>query len=92
MRGNRDAKLSRETGGKADLIRSPSNVISQATLLEVNPSLTTCTPPILLTILECSDVERLAAVVSRPDSGVRLHHDAVLCVLPQVCDVDEGGQ
>lgn len=35
-----------------------------------------------LTILQCGDVEWLAAVVSRPDARVRLHHNAVLRILP----------
>lgn len=43
---------------------------------------------IRLTILQGSDVERLAAVVSRADTCVSLHRDAVVRVLPQMCDVD----
>lgn len=43
---------------------------------------------ISLTILQGSDVEWLTAVVSRADVCVGLHHDTVVCVLPQMCDVD----
>lgn len=44
-----------------------------------------------LTILQRGDVERLAAVVSWPRPRVRLHHQAVVCVLPQVRDADAVG-
>lgn len=43
---------------------------------------------IRLTILQRRDVEWLAAVVSRPDARVSLHHDPVVRVLPQMRDVD----
>lgn len=49
-------------------------------------------PPFLLTILQCGDVERLAAVVSWPDTCMCLHHDSVVCILPQVRDVAVVGQ
>lgn len=44
-----------------------------------------------LTILQCGDVERLAAVVPRPGMRVRLHHHAVAGVLPQVRDTNAVG-
>lgn len=45
-------------------------------------------PPLPLTVLQGGDVQWLAAVVSRPDTCVSLHHDAVACILPQMHDVD----
>lgn len=47
--------------------------------------------PSPLTILQRGDVERLAAVVPQPRLRVRLHHQAVVCVLPQVSDADAVG-
>lgn len=44
-----------------------------------------------LTVLQRGDVERLAAVVPRPRLRVRLHHHAVVGVLPQVRDADAVG-
>lgn len=55
--------------------------------LKIDPSLSSSP----LTILQSGYVERLAAVVSWPDTCVRLHHDAVMCILPQMCDVDVVG-
>ena len=83
---------------KSDLIRCPLNPsASHVTLLLAGSAKKPCPspprpPPIPLTILQCGDVERLTAVVPRPDTRVRLHHEAVLRVLPQVRDVDVAGR
>lgn len=58
-------------------------------LLEMKQNPLSPFPSIIrLTILQGSDVEWLAAVVSRADTSVSLHHDAVMRVLPQMCDMD----
>lgn len=86
--------------GKSHLIRCPSN-LSAGHLVAVQPagsenkpcpSPPSPTPTIPLTILQCCDVEWLAAEVPRPDMCVRLHHDAVLCIFPQMRDVNVGGR
>lgn len=54
-----------------------------------DPALSPSFPSIIgLTVLQRGDVEWLAAVVSRPDARVGLHHDPVARVLPQMRDVD----
>lgn len=53
-----------------------------------DPALSPFPPIIRLTILQRSDVEWLAAVVPRADACVSLHHDSVVRILPQMCDVD----
>lgn len=50
-----------------------------------------CSSPSPLTVLQRGDVEWLAAEVSRPGQRVRLHHHAVVSVLPQVRDTDAVG-
>lgn len=53
-----------------------------------NPALSPFPSIIRLTILQRSDVEWLTAVVSSADACVSLHHDSVVRVLPQMCDVN----
>lgn len=66
----------------------PSNTIIRT---ESKPCRFLFPHPVLLTILQCGDVEWLAAVVSGPDTCVRLHCEAVVSILPQMRDVDVVG-
>lgn len=56
--------------------------------MKAKPAVSPFPSIIRLTVLQRGDVERLTAVVPRAHARVSLHHDSVVGVLPQVCDVD----